>query len=244
MEFSQLLLSELQSRFAGVDAKLLQALALKLAGDPANGALKSAEEAKSLAEKITVSQLLDLQAENHTAAVTAAADKAIADYEKKHSLKDGKPTDKGSETLSEKKTQNPGPAGSEEIPAWARQLIDDNKTYRQELTEIKAARLKEDRLSRFRKAIEKAPEKVRVRYEKDFSRLSFKDDADFDSYLEEIAPDISAIAEQVSKPGPHVSAPFGSQGGGDAPSALVKARFEGAAKNAVSPAIAGLPAQN
>ena len=76
------------------------------------------------------------------------------------------------------------------------------------------------------------------------SATTFKDDADFDSYLEEIAPDITAMAALAPRNGAAVGAPFGSQGSNTAANELVKARFEAAAKADVAPAIAGLPTNN
>lgn len=55
-----------------------------------------------------------------------------------------------------------------------------------------------ERIAAFRAVIAPAPEKFRARYERDFIRLQFKDDADFAAYLEEIRPDIEAIAKNAA----------------------------------------------
>lgn len=248
MEFEQLILTALQTKFAGVDAKILGRIAKKHA-KTATGTTEA--DAKTIVDGITLQQVLDSYGDHRA---TEAQKTAVANYESKHNLRDGKPVDSAQQAQNTDTAQQGGQnqtAGQqggqqpeEKVPAWAQQIMEVNKALREELNGYKAERTQNDRLARFRKAIEKAPDKVKARYEKDFARLSFKDDADFDSYLEEIEPDITAIAEQVSRKGAQVGAPFGSQGSNTAPSDLVKARFEAAAKADATPAIAGLPTTN
>lgn len=245
MDFEQLILSALQTKFDGVDAKILGRIAKKYA-KTATGTTEA--EAKTIVDGITFQQVLESHADYR---VTEAQKTAVANYESKHNLRDGKPVENQHGQQQGQQSQQGQTAGhqggqqpEEKIPAWAQRLMNDNKTLREELQRYKAERTQNSRLERFREAIKNAPDKVKTRYERDFSRLTFKDDADFDSYLEEIAPDISAIAEQVSRKGATVGAPFGSQGSNTGASDLVKARFEAAAKADVAPAIAGLPTTN
>lgn len=245
MEFEQLILAALQTKFAGVDAKILGRIAKKHA-KTATGTTEA--DAKTIVDGITFQQVLESHADYRA---TEAQKTAVANYESKHNLRDGKPVEAQQQQTGE---QNQGGANTaqqggqqqteEKVPAWAQQLMNDNKALREELNGYKVERTQNSRLERFRKAIEAAPDKVKTRYEKDFARLTFKDDADFDSYLEEIAPDITAMAEQIQRNGAKVGAPFGSQGHGTTASEIVKARFEAAAKADAAPAIAGLPTNN
>lgn len=249
MEFEQLILAALQTKFPGVDAKILGRIAKKHA-KTATGTTEA--DAKTIVDGITFQQVLESHADYRA---TEAQKTAIANYESKHNLRDGKPIEQAQQQQSAQQqtqqgqqsqttAQQGGQQPEDKAPAWAQQIIADNKALREEFQSYKAERTQNSRLERFRKAIEAAPEKVKVRYEKDFTRLTFKDDADFDSYLEEIAPDITAIAAQVSRNGAAVGAPFGSQGSNTAASDLVKTRFEAAAKADATPAIAGLPTTN
>lgn len=250
MEFEQLILSALQTKFTGVDAKILGRIAKKYA-KTATGSTEA--DAKTIVDGITFQQVLESHADYRA---TEAQKTAVANYETKHNLRDGKPIEPQPQSQQTPQPQSQqgqpnqtagqqgGQQPEEKIPAWAQQMMNDNKALREELISYKTERTQNNRLERFRKTIEKAPEKVKTRYEKDFARLTFKDDADFDSYLEEIAPDITAIAEQVSRQGAKVGAPFGSQGSGNVASDLVKARFEAAAKADATSAIAGLPNTN
>lgn len=246
MDFEQLILDALQTKFQGVDAKILGRIAKKHA-KTATGTTEA--DAKTIVDGITFQQVIESHADYRA---TEAQKTAVANYESKHNLRDGKPVEAQQQQTSQQEqnqggvqtTQQGGQQTEEKIPAWAQKLMNDNKALREELNGYKVERTQNSRLERFRKAIESAPDKVKARYEKDFTRLTFKDDADFDSYLEEIEPDITAMAEQIQRNGAKVGAPFGSQGSGTTASEIVKARFEAAAKADAAPAIAGLPTNN
>lgn len=248
MEFEQLILAALQTKFTGVDAKILGRIAKKYA-KTATGTTEA--DAKSIVDGITFQQVLESHADYRA---TEAQKTAVANYESKHNLRDGKPIEQPQQNQSQTQPQQEqsgqtagqqgGQQSEEKAPAWAQQIIADNKALRERLQSIESERTQNSRLERFREAIKGAPDKVKIRYEKDFARLTFKDDADFDGYLEEIAPDIAAMAASDSRKGAAVGAPFGSQGSNTTASELVKARFEAAAKADAAPAIAGLPTTN
>nr|DAL75649.1 MAG TPA: hypothetical protein [Caudoviricetes sp.] len=248
MEFEQLILAALQTKFTGVDAKILGRIAKKYA-KTATGTTEA--DAKTIVDGITFQQVLESHADYRA---TEAQKTAVANYESKHNLRDGKPIEQPQQNQSqtqpqqEQSGQTAGQQGGQQpedkAPAWAQQIIADNKALRERLQSIESERTQNSRLERFREAIKGAPDKVKARYEKDFARLTFKDDADFDGYLEEIAPDIAAMAASDSRKGAAVGAPFGSQGSNTTASELVKARFEAAAKADAAPAIAGLPTTN
>lgn len=248
MEFEQLILAALQTKFTGVDAKILGRIAKKYA-KTATGTTEA--DAKTIVDGITFQQVLESHADYRA---TEAQKTAVANYESKHNLRDGKPIEQLQQNQSQTQPQQEqsgqtaeqqgGQQSEEKAPAWAQQIIADNKALRERLQSIESERTQNSRLERFREAIKGAPDKVKTRYEKDFARLTFKDDADFDGYLEEIAPDIAAMAASDSRKGAAVGAPFGSQGSNTTASELVKARFEAAAKADAAPAIAGLPTTN
>lgn len=248
MEFEQLILAALQTKFTGVDAKILGRIAKKYA-KTATGTTEA--DAKTIVDGITFQQVLESHADYRA---TEAQKTAVANYESKHNLRDGKPIEQPQQNQSQTQPQQEqsgqtagqqgGQQSEEKAPAWAQQIIADNKALRERLQSIESERTQNSRLERFREAIKGAPDKVKTRYEKDFARLTFKDDADFDGYLEEIAPDIAAMAASDSRKGAAVGAPFGSQGSNTTASELVRARFEAAAKADAAPAIAGLPTTN
>lgn len=244
MEFEQLILAALQTKFPGVDAKILGRIAKKHA-KTATGTTEA--DAKTIVDGITFQQVLESHADFRA---TEAQKTAVANYESKHNLRDGKPIESQQQAGQSQQGQQSqtgqqgGGQPNEKVPAWAQQLMEDNKALRTEINGYRAERTQNTRLERFRKAIEPLPDKLKARYEKDFARLTFKDDEDFDGYMTEIQPDITGILEQVSRQGAKVGAPFGSQGSSTEASSLVKARFEAAAKADAAPAIAGLPTTN
>ena len=242
-ELEQIILTALQTKYAGVDAKILGRIAKKKAKTAT-----TKEEAKTIADGITLTQIIESHADYRA---TEAQTTAIEKYEQKHNLKDGKPVEQPAQQTAQQAAQptsttQTAPQGgqqpTEQVPAWAQQLLSESKAMREELNGYKAERTANTRLEAFKAAIAKAPDKIKARYERDFARLQFKDDADFDSYLEEIKPDIDAIAEDTASRGGSFGSPLGGGTASGQPSDLVKARFATTNTAAtVSPAIAGLP---
>ena len=241
MEFENLILQALQTKFPGVDAKILGRIAKK-AAKTATGTTEA--EAKTVADGITFQQVLESHADYRA---TEASKTAVQNYEAKHKLQDGKPIQEPAQTTppaTPAKTAEQGAPGQpqEETPAWVQAVLDSNKKLQERLDGFEREKITNDRLAQFKKAIEPLSEKYRARYERDFGRLAFKDDEDFKKYLEEIAPDIKDIAEQEARTGAKVTSPLGGSGNNsNEASALVKARFESAAKAEPAPAIQGLP---
>ena len=85
MEFEQLILAALQTKFPGVDAKILGRIAKKHA-KTATGTTEA--DAKTIVDGITFQQVLESHADYRA---TEAQKTAIANYESKHNLRDGKP---------------------------------------------------------------------------------------------------------------------------------------------------------
>lgn len=244
-ELEQPILTALQTKFPGVDAKILGRIAKKKAKTATSQA-----DVKTIVDGITLQQVIDSHADYKA---TEAQSTAVSNYEKKYGLKDGKPevveqpqtAPQGAQTTTSTQTASQGgqQQPTETVPAWAQQLLSESKAMREELNGYKAERTANTRLEAFKAAIAKAPDKIKARYERDFARLQFKDDADFESYLEEIKPDIAAIAEDTASKGGSFGSPLGGGAASGQPSDLVKARFANTNNTAasVSPAIAGLP---
>ncbi|MCC8117285.1 MAG: hypothetical protein LIP09_00840 [Bacteroidales bacterium] len=237
MEFEDQLLKELQTRYPGVDSKILS----RIAKAKAKG-IKAAEEVKTVADGITMQQLLEAYGDSRA---SEAQQTAVSNYEKKHGLKDGKPAeDPNAGEPQQKQDPKPKPSkGTEEVPAWAQQLLADNKAMKEQIEAFKSERTANTRKSKYLEAIKGLPEKVKIRYEKDFARLRFDSDEDFESYLAEIKPDIEAITKDTpAKTNRTPSQPkgAGSEPGGVSP--LVAARIKEKSEAAVPSAIQGLPA--
>ncbi len=242
-QFEQQILTALQTKFSGVDAKILGRIAKKKAKTATSEA-----DVKTIVDGITLQQVIDSHADFKA---TEASSTAVGNYEKKYGLKDGKPAEATEQTAQQgaqhtTTAQTAQQGGSEQpaetVPAWAQQLLESNKALRERLDSYEAERTTNTRLEAFKAAIATAPDKIKARYERDFARLQFKDDDDFNSYLEEIKPDIEAMAAENASKGGSVTSPLGGGAASGQPSDLVKARFSQTNTAAsVSPAIAGLP---
>lgn len=227
----QALLTALQTKFPGVDAKILVRIAKKKAKTAT-----AEDDANTIVDGITLQQIIDSHADYRA---TEAQSTAVKNYEQQHNIKDGKPiAGPEPQPAPGARTAQQGGADSGEMS----QLLAEFKALRSEITSLKAERTANTRLEAFKQVIAAAPDKIKLRYERDFARLQFKDDADFNAYLEEIKPDIQAIAEEQASKGGAVGSPLGGGTASGQPSELVKARFAQPTTAAtVSPAIAGLP---
>lgn len=74
----------------------------------------------------------------------------------------------------------------------------------------------ETRKNKFLGLLSNMPESVRRRYEKDFERMAFKDDADFEEWLKDSAPDFEDICKGFHAQGARITAPKGGAGLKDA----------------------------
>lgn len=232
-QLEQSILTALQTKFEGVDAKILGGTARKLART-----VTSEGEVQTAVDGVTLQQLLESYGDSRA---TGATQTAVANYEKKHGLKDGRPVgEAGQQARTEAHQQGAGEPGGE-VPAYVRELLESNRKLAERLDALDRERTVKTRLDTFREAVSKAPETVRTRYEKDFSRLTFKDDADFTAYLEEIAPDIEKMAAEEAQRGGRVTKPLTGGGEGGTVSPYVQARIDSQTAATAVPAIQGLP---
>ena len=99
---------------------------------------------------------------------TDATKTSIANYEKKHNLKEGKPV--GNEESND-----------DEIPTWAKTLIESNNHLRADLESVKKEKTAENRRTTFEGLIGELPENLKVVYmrtpyadlsDEDFAKLT------------------------------------------------------------------------
>lgn len=228
------ILDALKTKFDGVSDAILGRIADKLAKTA-----KTEEDVATSVEGVTFQQILESYGDSRA---TEAQQSAVANYEKKHGLKDGK-TVKADEPT--KKVKEDAINDADDMPAWAKALIDSNNSLKSELEAIKGEKTTNKRKSALDKVLGKAPDKIRQRYEKDFSRMNFKDDEDFNGWIEEITPDVESIVNDYNTKGGVVTRPKVSGGGSKSDeNPHLKARI--AEREAVNsaPAIIGLEHQN
>lgn len=184
---NKIILEALTAKFEGVNAEILTRVAEKLATKAT-----TEEEAKALAEGVSFQDLLDRYADYR---VQQASSK------NKPAPQEPKPNDPKPAPQEPKQPNEP----SDVLPEWAKEL-------KAELESYKAQEANAKRLGKLKDILKELPESLRGRYERDFSRLTFKDDADFTQWVEELTPDVSSILEDYKKMGGSVTNPRGGGG--------------------------------
>lgn len=254
MNLRKFILDALKKKFEGVDEKVLNRIARNAAKT-----VKSEDEATQFVEDYTIQQVIDSYSDSRVT-------ESIVSYEKKHGLKDGKPasTDDDPDDVEDnkdpdkdkkgKKDDDPdedgedkGKKGNDEMPSWARALIEGQTRLNERLDGIEKGKAADARKSKFMETIKDAPEKFRERAEKKFARYTFKDDGDFEEYLEELAEEVEEASTTEKTKGAIVNPPKGGNKGGNGnyqPSAAMKARAERNKAEVTTSAIQGLPTAN
>lgn len=168
MTIEELILAGLQTKFAGVDNAILARIAAKKAEG-----VTDESKVNSIVEGISFADVLVSYGDYRAG---QAQSSAVANYEKKHGLKNGKPTEPNKE---------PDP-NKEEVPAWAQALIDSNKSLSEEISQMKAAKAQATRQEHI---LAKAKEYGIP--EKFVKRCAIKDDEDLDAYLKDLKQDFA-----------------------------------------------------
>jgi hypothetical protein len=147
------------------------------------------DEVKAVAEK-----MLDEAKREADRRATEATKTAVENYEKKHNLKDGKPS--SSEPASPPAVE---PSKAEEAPAWAKALIESNQALQAKVDALEKGKVTDGRKAVFDQMVAKLPDNLRVAY----SRTSYKDlsDEEFNKLKGEIEKEIDDIVKDQKTKG-------------------------------------------
>lgn len=207
MNIYEQILAGLKTKFQGVEDATLQRIASKKAEG-----VTDESKVNSIVEGISFQDVLTSYGDYRA---DGAQKTAVANYEKKHNIKDGKP-------IEEPKPQDPLPTPTpqskptEQVPAWAQSLIDSNKTLSEKLAAMDA-KTKADERNQQIAAVAKSfgiPEYV-------YKGKQIADDVDLNQYFTDVKQEmqnggfqfakspeegnnehkseISSIAEQINK---------------------------------------------
>lgn len=225
------ILTALKTKFTGVQDAILNRIADKLAKT-----VKTEEEVATAVEGVTLQSVIDGYADSRA---TEAAQTAVSTYEKKHNIKDGKP-----EKAGEPEKKNPADTkGSDDTPEWAKALIESNKTLAEKLAKIEGEKAANNRLKELNKVIENAPDTIKSRFGKDFNKMNFKTDEEYQEWLADVKADVETLVTDLTAAGAVFKKPAG--GGGtpppSKPSAEVEARIKEREVEATQNVIVGLP---
>lgn len=227
------ILDALKAKFVGVSEAILNRIADKLAKT-----VTKQEDVATAVEGVTFQQVLESYGDSRA---TEAQQTAVTNYEKKHGLKDGKKVEEPKPTEQPKPNEETKP-GEEEMPAWAKALVKSNEQLLGEVAAMKGEKVATSRKASLEAILKDAPEKIRQRYEKDFARMTFKDDEDFTNWIGEITPDVEAITNEYQAKGGVVTRPkAGAAGGkGKEKNPYLEARIKEREAATATPAIQGL----
>lgn len=106
-------------------------------------------------------------------------------------------------------TNTEGDDKGKDTPEWAKAIIEQNKKLADELLNLKGEKTASTRSSRFNELIKNIPEKQKAIFLKSFNKMTFKDDEDFTSYLEELKPEVEAIVSDEESRGATFGRPLG-----------------------------------
>ncbi|MBE6177395.1 MAG: hypothetical protein E7149_02675 [Rikenellaceae bacterium] len=227
-------LDALKAKFEGVSEAILSRIADKIAKTA-----KTKEEITTAVEGVTFQQVLESYGDSRA---TEAQQTAVTNYEKKHGLKDGKKVEDGGGKPNPTPTGGQGGnggGGNDDLAAQiAAAIAAEMKPLKDELAAIKGEKTANSRKAALNKVLEGAPEK-------DFARMTFNDDEDFNAWIGEITPDVEAITSDFNAKGGVVGRPKGgAAGNGDKENPHLKARIAEREAETAAPAIIGLPSGN
>lgn len=246
MSLKRFILDALTEKFKDIDVKVLNRIAATAAKT-----VKNEEEATTYVDDLTLQKVIDSYSDSRTT-------EALTSYEKKHGLKDGKKAqpddddeddDDGDDITNGNKKTSPtgkktGKGSDADAPGYVKKLFSKIDAMGSELAALKGEKVTTARSSKLSDLLKDVPEKLRNRYTKDFGRMKFDTDEEFEEWLEEITPDIEDISTTISTKEGLVGRPKGAaKTGGDEKKVnpLVQSRVEARKAETETPAIIGLP---
>lgn len=179
------ILDALKTRYSGVDETLLGRVAEKLA--------KTATKEEDVATAVD-GAFVDILESYGDKRATEASKTAVANYERKHGLKDGKVDNGGAPSTTEPKSDEQQDGSN--VPAWAQALIDSNKSLAARLDALDGERTATDRRGQINALLKDLPEQLR----KPYARIDVRamDDAAFGKLLDELPAEIAESQKAVA----------------------------------------------
>lgn len=230
------LISALATKFAGVEAKVLGRIADNLMHDKT---IESDEDVNSAVEEVTFADILKSYGDSRAA---EASKTAVSNYEKKHGLKDGKPTaqnddddddepddddddepdnngnDKNRRDGKQKSNKsNANPTNNKQVSPEVAQIMKLMKAMSEKLdsTTAEISNLKKGKVTETRKArLAEVLKGLKETQKKAYTRLPLDDysDEDFESLIDEITDEVDELTKENDADGGSFGAPLGGSG--------------------------------
>lgn len=204
-------LDALKTRFEGISESVLDRMAKKIAKTAT-----TAEEVKSTVEEVTIQQIIDAEGDRRA---TDAQKTAVANYERKHGLKDGKSIEPSEQN---EPTEPHGNKDPEDMPQWAKTLVENNAKLQQQLAAMSTERIANDRKRQLSAVVEQLPENLRKPYDR--MSLDGLSEEQFNATLEDVKTEVGGIVDNLKQSGLVFSRPMG--GNSERTAELTKAQLE------------------
>lgn len=253
MSIKRTALDKLKTKFEGIDEKVLSRIAAKIA--------KTAKTDEDVAAEVDELTLMDIINSYTDSRVNDAQDKAVKRYKQENGIKDDEDGDGTKEGDGDGKEGTDGNGGTgskggdDDTPAYIKALMKSVETLAKEVTSLKAGKTADARKEALDKVLKDASERERKFYEKNYARMRFESDEDFNDWLDSVTDDIKDNADgtggnggdgtQTTQQTTQQGRPKAGGGGGGTIPAQVQARIDARSKAVTAaPAIKGLPASN
>lgn len=187
------ILEELRVKFTGVSDSVLSRIAEKLA----KTATKE-EDVAAVIEGVTFQQVLESYGDSRA---TEATQTAVANYEKKHSLKEGKPATGGEQEKEEAPEGNEATSGGDIASQIAAAVSAAIRPLQTEIETLRVSKISDTRKQQLEDIVGNASEKFKNRILKNYERMNFKDDADYEEFLSEIKKEAEDDISEVKHGG-------------------------------------------
>ena len=184
----QLILDALKTKFTGVSEKILGRIADKLAKT-----VTTQEQVQTAVDGVQFQQVLESYGDSRA---TEATQTAVANYEAKHGLKDGKVVKAGD---GDNGKTNPNGDGDEKIPAWAQTLLADNKEMKATIKAMQGEKVTASRREQLSRIISALPPAVKKAHER--TPVDSISDEEFETLKSEITTEAAEIAKETASKG-------------------------------------------
>lgn len=194
------ILAGLKTKFPGVDPKILERIAKKKAETTT-----TEDEVKTVVDGVTFQSIIESEGDRRA---NEAQTTAISNYEKKYKLKDGKTID---QPEPPKPNEPPTGGASDEVKQMFAKMEQENKAMREQLNGILQEKQGNQRKAKFEALFEGASEKLKERYMRNYDRLTFKDDDDFNGWLDTQKPFVENDIKEEKASGAAGTPPLGGK---------------------------------
>lgn len=198
MNLVELILKVLKTKAKdlGFNEGELQSVAAVCAGN-----LTVTEETEEAERDAAINDIVDKVAIPILKSSQSASSRAIAAYKKAHPATDPKKdTDDPNHDGDDPGKKKPGADGDDETPQYVKDILKRLEAVEKENGELRSQRVSTGRKERLQELV-KDTGRFGENFIKNFDRMTFKDDADFDEYLASVKTEVEGYKQDLANHG-------------------------------------------